>query len=351
LSLVILGTALLTAFTDKFAMKEFHHPMSITVILHLFGALADFVVLSVSERIFPQNDKDEGILRLTKSKWFSRTRLRYLILSFPIAFMIVVDRLFSFYAAGSIPVSLAHTVKSGAPIFAVIISITFYKKSLSLPSLVSLLPITIGVIISAVTEIDFHMFGFVAATISTLVGVMQAFTTKGLLVNSHATSPRLCQLTSLELHFYVSVTCVALLLPFALLFEGFVVFDLAFDLFGDLKYPFTWITIIFSTLRSLCSIQLLRMISVVSHQVLVCSSRFLIIMTSLIWFNTQVLTFKSFIGAILAVTGFFLYGLFESRGLLKRKLSVEYKDLEIKDSERGDYEDVTSPESNPASAA
>jgi len=266
--------------------------------------------------------------------------------------MIVVDRLFSFYAAGSIPVSLAHTVKSGAPIFAVIISILVYKKSLSLPSLLSLMPITIGVIISAVTEIVFHLWGFVAATISTLVGVMQAFTTKGLLVNSQATSPRLCQLTSLELHFYVSVTCVALLLPFALLFEGSNVFDLAFDLLGDLKYPFTWITIIFSTLRSLCSIQLLRMISVVSHQVLVCSSRFLIIMTSLIWFNTQALTFKSFIGAILAVTGFFLYGWFENRAGMKRRITVEYKDLELKDSERGgEYEENTSPESNPASAA
>jgi len=332
-------------------MKEFHHPMSITVILHLFGALADFVVLSVSGRVF-KNGKEDGYSKLARSPWFSRTRLRYLVLSFPIAFMIVVDRLFSFYAAGSIPVSLAHTVKSGAPIFAVIISIVVYKKSISLPSLVALMPITIGVIISAVTEIDFDLFGFAAAMLSTLVGVMQAFTTKGLLVNTQATSPRLCQLSSLELHFYVSVTCVALLLPFALIFEGLNVFDLAFDLLGDLKYPFTWITIIFSTLRSLCSIQLLRMISVVSHQVLVCSSRFLIIMTSLIWFHTQALTFKSFIGAILAVTGFFLYGMFENSVMFKRKLTIEYKDLEIKDSEKGEYEEPTSPQkSNPASAA
>ena len=92
---------------------------------------------------------------------------------------------------GLIPVSLTHTVKALTPFFNVFIVFLWVGESVSFPTLLSLVPIVLGVIYASVNEIElfshflvicrFNGTGFICALLSTVIGVWQSIYLKMLM--------------------------------------------------------------------------------------------------------------------------------------------------------------------------
>lgn len=118
----------------------------------------------------------------------SRLIIRYII---PLSFAMMCAKFLTYTSYGLIPVSLTHTVKALTPFFNVFIVFLWTGDSVSFPTLLSLIPIVLGVIYASVNEIeyssDFHdetrfnSTGFLCALISTVIGVWQSIYLKMLM--------------------------------------------------------------------------------------------------------------------------------------------------------------------------
>ena len=82
--------------------------------------------------------------------------------------------------------------------------------SLALRSCVALLPLTVGVALSALTELNFVLVGFVAAIAAALANVLNSIYTKRAI--SHVACP-----DPIIFHMYTAATATLMLTPYALI--------------------------------------------------------------------------------------------------------------------------------------
>ena len=78
--------------------------------------------------------------------------LRYIL---PLSIAMTFAKILTYTSYGLIPVSLTHTVKALTPFFNVFIVYLWVGESVSFPTLLSLIPIIVGVIYASVNEIEF----------------------------------------------------------------------------------------------------------------------------------------------------------------------------------------------------
>ena len=81
-----------------------------------------------------------------------RLLLRYIL---PLSIAMTFAKILTYTSYGLIPVSLTHTVKALTPFFNVFIVYLWVGESVSFPTLLSLIPIIVGVIYASVNEIEF----------------------------------------------------------------------------------------------------------------------------------------------------------------------------------------------------
>lgn len=221
----------------------------------------------------------------------------------PLAGLIIIDRLLSFLALQSIPVSLSYTVKSLAPLFAVALQYRLTSVPVSWAKVATLVPICLGVALATVSELEFEALGCVYALGAAFFGVTQTFYAKALYSDEkHAYS--LAHLSALEIHAYVSLCCVAILAPVAWVVEGVQVP-------GAAALPWVAGSILFLGARALLSVMILRGFSVVSTQVLTCSSKLLIICVSTAVLQHHLLPRTGLLGVVMATAGVFAYSTLE----------------------------------------
>ena len=209
----------------------------------------------------------------------------------------------------------------------------------------ALAPLTIGVILSAVTELNLVLVGFFAAIAAALANVLNSIYTKRAI--SHVACP-----DPIIFHMYTAATATIILLPYAVLKD-------ARDWFNGLTHPrhnqsssptaaskqchIHWLTLsalchvrcsgvhyvfdksamagdsavaaqllLFSVslhyMQNISSIYFLAHVSVLSHQVAQSLKRLLVIACSVLYFHTPV-TALNVIGMSLALVGFFAYSL------------------------------------------
>lgn len=77
--------------------------------------------------------------------------LRYIL---PLSIAMTFAKILTYTSYGLIPVSLTHTVKALTPFFNVFIVYLWVGESVSFPTLLSLIPIIVGVIYASVNEIE-----------------------------------------------------------------------------------------------------------------------------------------------------------------------------------------------------
>lgn len=233
----------------------------------------------------------------------------------PVSILLTFSKTFTFVSYGHVPASLTHTIKSSSPVFSVLLTRLLYNKWPSLPIVLSLVPITAGVALSAVTEIDFEFVGFLAALISAIANVGHAMYSKGVLKKS--------QCGPLILHMYTSIASTLILLPYALFQEATEVFGRLYPVHEDegrgddgvavpevLVLPI-WAFLLSNALhyaQNMSSLYVLSRVSTLRYQVTNTLKRALTIMVSIMHFHNQV-TMMNALGMGMALTGFFWYGM------------------------------------------
>jgi solute carrier family 35, member E3 len=112
-----------------------------------------------------------------------------------------------------VPVSFMQTVKSLTPVATAALQYVVFGSRLTPQALVSLIPVTFGVALASITELEFHLGGFIAALTSCVLTGLKFVLSSQMLAGRY-------KLDSINLLYYMSPPSAALLLPLSLLFES-----------------------------------------------------------------------------------------------------------------------------------
>ena len=104
----------------------------------------------------------------------------------PLCVAFVLTKLLTLYSISLIPASLTYTIKGTSPIFTVILAYFVMGKVFSLLTYVSLIPITVGVAMAAVSKLEFSAQGLLYAVTSVGMGVSYQMYMKSVMDSSSA---------------------------------------------------------------------------------------------------------------------------------------------------------------------
>ena len=183
----------------------------------------------------------------------------------------------------------------------------------------SLIPLTLGVILSALTELHLVLVGFFAAIAAALANVLNSIYTKRAI--SHVACP-----DPIIFHMYTAATATLMLAPYAIAKD-------AADWLHGVHYTFDEDAeaadsavaarlLLFSVslhyLQNISSIYFLAYVSVLSHQVAQSLKRLMVIACSVLYFHTPV-TALNVVGMGLALIGFFSYSLSKQSAIIETR--------------------------------
>lgn len=286
---------------NKYSLNLFGFPLLLTACIITFGCIIDFIVV-----------KHRGIHG-------SKFDLKIAFMLFPVVVSVLFSKTLTFIAFGSIPVSLALTVKAASPLFSVLMERIVLKKTPSKKACVALVPIAIGVTMSSISEVQFAFYGMIAAIVSTLMVVCQTMYTKRCLETIQELDPLL-------LHLYTSTTAMLFVLPYLiysagsyyLAYGGMATENLqALDVVRSLIDPFSVISFLQPMLivllgvgcvyiQNMSSLAFLHATSTTSHQVATTCNKFTVIVSTIFIFHEPAST-TNVLGFVIAGVGFLCY--------------------------------------------
>ncbi|KAG5614060.1 hypothetical protein H5410_013884 [Solanum commersonii] len=205
-----------------------------------------------------------------------------------------------------VAVSFTHIIKSSEPAFSVLVSRFLLGETFPLPVYLSLVPIIGGCALSAATELNFNMTGFMGAMILNLAFVFRnIFSKKGMKGNS---------VNGMNYYACLSIMSLLILTPFAIAMEGPQMWALGWrNAFSQIGPNFVWWIIaqsIFYHLYNQVSYMSLDEISPLTFSVGNTMKRISVIVSSIIIFQTPVRPINA-LGAAIAILGTFIYSQFE----------------------------------------
>ncbi|XP_071706644.1 phosphoenolpyruvate/phosphate translocator 2, chloroplastic-like [Rutidosis leptorrhynchoides] len=207
---------------------------------------------------------------------------------------------------GKVAVSFTHTIKAMEPFFTVLFSVLLLSERPTLWVVSSLVPIVGGVALASFTEASFNWIGFGSAMASNFTNQSRNVLSKKFMVRKEEA------LDNINLFSMMTIISFILLIPFAFLFEGFKFSpdNLQFAASQGVNVRELCVR---SVLAGICfhsyqqvSYMILGMVSPVTHAVGNCVKRVVVIVSSVIFFQTPVSPINS-LGTGLALAGVFLY--------------------------------------------
>lgn len=254
-------------------------PLTLTLVHLMVSCGTDYLLLTQFSRKVGLDIQYEPI----GSLW----SLKYLI---PIGIFMVSAKALTYISYEYVPVSLAHTAKATAPIFAVVLSYVMYSRVYATYTYLSLIPVVMGVILASINEIQYNHIGFLAATASTVIGVLQNFYTKKIMNVS-------CEY---NLHYRVAFVSCVILAPVVLIQE----------VYAPSLNSAPWGSLLLASMiqyaASLSAYIAMSMVSNLSYSVLNTLKRVVIIGNSVWWYNHS-LTLGNAFGIALSTFGLLLY--------------------------------------------
>ncbi|PON59655.1 Triose phosphate/phosphoenolpyruvate translocator [Trema orientale] len=221
----------------------------------------------------------------------------------PLAVVHTLGNLFTNMSLGKVAVSFTHTIKAMEPFFSVVLSAMFLGELPTLWVVGSLVPIVGGVGLASVTEASFNWAGFWSAMASNLTNQSRNVLSKKVMVNKEDS------LDNITLFSIITVMSFFLLAPVTIFMEG-VKFSPAYLQSAGLNVKQVLTR---SLLAALCfhayqqvSYMILQRVSPVTHSVGNCVKRVVVIVSSVIFFQTPVSLINS-VGTGVALAGVFLY--------------------------------------------
>lgn len=237
---------------------------------------------------------------LYKRPKFSAAQLAVIM---PLAVVHTLGNVFTNVSLGKVAVSFTHTIKAMEPFFSVLLSILFLGERPTPWVLLSLLPIVGGVALASVTEASFNWAGFWSAMASNVTNQSRNVFSKKLMVKKEES------MDQINLFSIITIMSFILLAPATIFMEG-VKFTPAYLEAAGLNVQQVLTR---SLLAALCyhayqqvSYMILERVSPVTHSVGNCVKRVVVIVSSVIFFKTQVSPINA-LGTGIALAGVFLY--------------------------------------------
>ncbi|CAH2069937.1 unnamed protein product [Thlaspi arvense] len=220
----------------------------------------------------------------------------------PVAVAHTIGHVAATVSMSKVAVSFTHIIKSGEPAFSVLVSRFLLGETFPTSVYLSLIPIIGGCALSALTELNFNMIGFMGAMISNLAFVFRnIFSKKGM--KGKAVS---------GMNYYACLSMLSLLIltPFAIAVEGPQMWiDGWQKALSDIGPQFVgWLVAqsVFYHLYNQVSYMSLDQISPLTFSVGNTMKRISVIVSSIIIFRTPVQPVNA-LGAAIAILGTFLY--------------------------------------------
>ncbi|KAL7602056.1 hypothetical protein Lser_V15G21003 [Lactuca serriola] len=221
---------------------------------------------------------------------------------FPVALAHTIGHVAATVSMSKVAVSFTHIIKSGEPAFSVLVSRFILGETFPLPVYLSLIPIIGGCGLSALTELNFNMTGFMGAMISNLAFVFRnIFSKRGMKGKS---------VSGMNYYACLSLLSLLILTPFAIAVEGPKMWAAGWqNAISEIGPNFIWWVAaqsIFYHLYNQVSYMSLDEISPLTFSVGNTMKRISVIVSSIIIFHTPVQPVNA-LGAAIAILGTFLY--------------------------------------------
>lgn len=222
---------------------------------------------------------------------------------FPVAVAHTIGHVGATVSMSKVAVSFTHIIKSGEPALSVLVSRLLLGETFPLTVYLSLLPIIGGCALSAITELNFNMTGFMGAMVSNLAFVLRnIFSKKGMMKGKSVGG----------MNYYACLSMLSLLIltPFAIAVEGPEMWAMGWQKAVSLIGPnFIWWVVaqsVFYHLYNQVSYMSLNEISPLTFSIGNTMKRISVIVSSIIIFHTPVQPINA-LGAAIAILGSFLY--------------------------------------------
>ncbi|ESQ42988.1 hypothetical protein EUTSA_v10013772mg [Eutrema salsugineum] len=220
----------------------------------------------------------------------------------PVAVAHTIGHVAATVSMSKVAVSFTHIIKSGEPAFSVLVSRFLLGETFPTSVYLSLIPIIGGCALSALTELNFNMIGFMGAMISNLAFVFRnIFSKKGMKGKS---------VSGMNYYACLSMLSLLILTPFAIAVEGPQMWvDGWQKALSDVGPQFVWWVAaqsVFYHLYNQVSYMSLDQISPLTFSVGNTMKRISVIVSSIIIFRTPVQPVNA-LGAAIAILGTFLY--------------------------------------------
>lgn len=220
----------------------------------------------------------------------------------PVAVAHTIGHVAATVSMSKVAVSFTHIIKSGEPAFSVLVSRFFMGETFPLPVYLSLLPIIGGCALSAATELNFNMTGFMGAMVSNLAFVFRnIFSKKGMNGKS---------VGGMNYYACLSMLSLVILTPFAIAMEGPQLWAIGWQqAVSQIGPNFIWWVVaqsVFYHLYNQVSYMSLNEISPLTFSIGNTMKRISVIVSSILIFNTPLQPINA-LGAAIAISGTFLY--------------------------------------------
>jgi solute carrier family 35 protein E1 len=227
-------------------------------------------------------------------------------------------------ATSRIPVSLVHTIKGLSPLLTVMAYSIFFKIQYPIPTYLSLIPLTLGVILACSADFHANVIGLFTAFASAILFVVQNIVSKQIFNDAAAAEKdglppsKFTKPDKLNLLCYSSGLAFLFTLPLWLWSEGFtLIFDFLHDAsielsdhpealdHGRLLLEFLF-NGTFHFGQNIVAFILLSMVSPVTYSVASLIKRVFVIVFAVVWFGKPMTKVQAF-GFVLTFVGLYLY--------------------------------------------
>ncbi|XP_076881564.1 glucose-6-phosphate/phosphate translocator 2, chloroplastic-like isoform X1 [Bidens hawaiensis] len=221
---------------------------------------------------------------------------------FPVALAHTIGHVAATISMSKVAVSFTHIIKSGEPAFSVFVSRVFLGETFPIGVYMSLLPIIGGCALSALTELNFNMTGFMGAMVSNLAFVFRnIFSKKGMKGKS---------VSGMNYYACLSMLSLLILTPFTIAMEGPKMWEAGWQTaLTQIGPNFVWWVVaqsVFYHLYNQVSYMSLDQITPLTFSVGNTMKRISVIVASIIIFRTPIQPVNA-LGAAIAILGTFIY--------------------------------------------
>ncbi|CAL0309726.1 unnamed protein product [Lupinus luteus] len=231
-----------------------------------------------------------------------KTDLEFWKSLFPVAVAHTIGHVAATVSMSKVAVSFTHIIKSSEPAFSVLVSRFLLGETFPLSVYLSIIPIIGGCALTAATELNFNMIGFMGAMISNVAFVLRnIFSKRGMKGKS---------VSGMNYYACLSILSLAILTPFAIAVEGPQLWAAGWQTaISQVGPQFIWWVAaqsVFYHLYNQVSYMSLDEISPLTFSIGNTMKRISVIVSSIIIFHTPIQPINA-LGAAIAILGTFLY--------------------------------------------